>query len=390
MVSLHIRSIRRIRITTSTGARPNTPNLEKQTMKSIRRMAAALVLIATASTAVAQANPSTIRIGVATGGVGTPPRTGSSSIGITNAQGLLEKEFEKDGIKVEWIFFKGAGPAVNEALVNHQLDFAWQGDLPSIVHRAGGVKTKIVLASGVRNGLYLGVPPDSKIARLEDLKGKRVAVFKGTNLHLAAVRALAAKGLKESDLKLINLDTAGAQAALTTKDIDAAFGYVELFLLRDKGAAKVVWSAAQDSYRYTRQTALLVPDEYTERHPQIVQRVVTTVVKAARAYSDEQQRGELFALWGKAEMPEKYWREDFIGQPLRVRLSPLLDPFLVARYKDAANEAFNLKLTRAKPEIDSWFDRRFLNAALKELKLEGYWPEYDASGELVGSKVAAR
>jgi len=359
-------------------------------MKSIRRIAAALLLVATITAATAQTNPSTIRIGVATGGVGTPPRTGSSSIGIANAEGLLEKEFEKDGIKVEWIFFKGAGPAVNEALVNHQLDFAWQGDLPSIVHRAGGVKTKIVVASGVRNGLYLGVPPDSKITKLEDLKGKRVAVFKGTNLHLAAVRALAAKGIKESDLKLINLDTAGAQAALTTKDIDAAFGYVELFQLRDKGAAKVVWSAAQDSYRYTRQTALLVPDEYAQKYPQIVQRVVTTVVKAARTYSDEQQRGELFALWGKAEMPEKYWREDFVGQPLRVRLSPLLDPFLVARYKDAANEAFNLKLTRSKPEIDSWFDRRFLNTALKELKLEGYWPEYDASGELVGSKVAAR
>jgi len=359
-------------------------------MKSIRRIAAALLLVATITAATAQTNPSTIRIGVATGGVGTPPRTGSSSIGIANAEGLLEKEFEKDGIKVEWIFFKGAGPAVNEALVNHQLDFAWQGDLPSIVHRAGGVKTKIVVASGVRNGLYLGVPPDSKITKLEDLKGKRVAVFKGTNLHLAAVRALAAKGIKESDLKLINLDTAAAQAALTTKDIDAAFGYVELFLLRDKGVAKVVWSAAQDSYRYTRQTVLLVADDYATQQPQIVQRVVDVVVRTARTYSDESQRGELFTQWGKAEFPEKTWREDFIGQPLRVRLSPLLDPFLVARYKDASEEAFRLKLTRSKPEIDSWFDRSFLNAALKAQKLEGYWPEYAADGNLAGSNVAAR
>ncbi|HEY9066716.1 MAG TPA: ABC transporter substrate-binding protein [Burkholderiaceae bacterium] len=365
-------------------------------MNSISRMAiAAIALLLTAAALAPGAHaqgsaPPTLRIGVATGGVGTPPRTGSSTIGLVNAQGLLEKEFEKDGLKVEWIFFKGAGPAVNEALVNRQLDFAWQGDLPSIVHRAGGVKTRIIVASGVRNGLYLGVPPDSTIAKLEDLKGKRVAVFKGTNLHLAAVRALAAKGLKESDLKLINLDTAGAQAALTTKDIDAAFGYVELFKLRERGSAKIVWSAAQDSYRYTRQTVLLVADEYADKHPQIVQRVVTTVVKAARAYSDEQQRGELFAQWGKAEYPENIWREDFIGQPLRVRLSPLLDPFLVARYKDAAAEAFNLKLTRSKPEVESWFDRRYLNAALKELKLEGYWPEYDANGDLVGSKVAAR
>ena len=254
-------------------------------MKAFRSLAAALALVAAATTAFAQA-PSVIRIGVATGGVGTPPRTGSSTVGLVNAQGLLEKEFAKDNIKVEWIFFKGAGPAVNEALVNRQLDFAWQGDLPSIVHRAGGVKTRIIAGSGVRNGLYLGVPPDSSIAKIEDLRGKRVAVFKGTNLHLAAVRALAAHGLKESDLKLINLDTAAAQAALTTKDIDAAFGYVEQFVLRDKGAAKVVWSAAQDSYRFTRQTVLLVVDDFATRQPEIVQRVVDTVVKTARVYSD--------------------------------------------------------------------------------------------------------
>lgn len=354
-----------------------------------RRQLLALPLLATAAAVRAQTPPTTLRIGVATGGVGNPPRTGSSTVGLVNAQGLLEKEFEKDGIKVEWIFFKGAGPAVNEALVNKQLDLAWQGDLPSIVHRAGGVKTRIILGAGVRNGLYLGVPPDSAIARLEDLRGKRVSVFKGTNLHLAAVRALAAHGLKESDLRLINLDSASAQAALTTRDIDASFGYVEQFVLRDKGAAKVVWSAAQDSYRFTRQTVLLASDDFAARQPALVQRVVDVIVRTARHYSDESRRGEVFAEWGKAELPEKYWREDFIGQPLRVRLSPLLDPFLVARYKDAADEAFKLKLIRSKPEIDSWFDRRFLDAALKAQKLEGYWPEYAADGQLAGSRQAA-
>lgn len=358
-------------------------------MQVVRWLILSLLLFTLGSQAQA-ANPPVIRIGVATGGVGTPPRTGSSTNGIVNAQGLLEKEFEKDGIKVEWIFFKGAGPAVNEALVNKQLDLVWQGDLPSVVHRAGGVKTKIILGSGVRNGLYLGVPADSSITKLEDLRGKRVAVFKGTNLHLAALRALAAHGLKESDVKLINLDTAAAQAALTTRDIDAAFSYVNLFALRDKGVAKVVWSAAQDSYRFTRQTVLLVTDEFASKHAPLVQRVVDVSVRTARAYSDESRRAELFAEWGKTEFPAQVWREDFIGQPLRVRLSPLLDPFLVARYKEAADESFKLKLIRNKPEIDSWFDRSYLNAALKAQKLEGYWPEYAADGELLGSKTAAR
>ena len=325
----------------------------------------------------------TIRIGIATGGVGSNPiRHGGTTTALAYTDGALEEAFRKDGIEIKWTFFKGAGPAVNEALVNNQIDFAWQGDLPSIVHRANGVKTRIIAGSGVRTGLYLAVQPDSDIRRIEDLKGKKVALFKGTNLHLAAVAALAAHGLRERDLKLINLDIPGSETALVNKDVEAVFSYVGLFNLRDKGLAKIVWSAAADNYKYTRQTALLVTDDFAARHPKTVERVVKTVVQYAHKYSDENRRAELFAQWGKAEYPEKVWREDFIGQPLRVRLSPLLDPFLVSRYKEAAKDAHALKLTRSVPEIDSWFDRRYLNVALKELKLEGYWPAYGADGQL--------
>ena len=324
-----------------------------------------------------------IRIGVATGGVGSNPiRHGGTTTALAYTDGAFEEEFRKDGIEIKWTFFKGAGPAVNEALVNKQLDFAWQGDLPAIVARANGVKTKLIAGSGVRTGLYLAVQPDSGIQKLEDLKGKRVALFKGTNLHLAAVAALAARGLKETDVKLINLDFASARTALVNKDVDAAFDYVGAFDLRDKGLAKVAWSAAADNYKFTRQTHLLVTDDFAAQHPQAVQRIVTTLVKVAHRYSNEANRADLFERWGKTEYPDKVWREDFIGQPLRVRLSPLLDTFLVSRYKEAAKDAYALKLTRSVPEIDSWFDRRYLNVALKELKLEGYWPAYGADGQL--------
>jgi sulfonate transport system substrate-binding protein len=324
-----------------------------------------------------------IRIGVATGGVGSNPvRHGGTTTALAYTDGALEEEFKKDGVQVQWTFFKGAGPAVNEALVNGQLDFAWQGDLPSIVHRANGVKTRIIAGSGVRAGLYLAVQPNSDIHRIEDLKGKKVALFKGTNLHLAASAALAAHGLKERDLKLVNLDLAGGRTALVNKDVDAVFDYVGVFELRDKGLAKIVWSAAADNYKYTRQTHLLVTEDFAAKQPQAVQRVVTTLVKVAHHYSNEADRADLFERWGKTEYAAKVWREDFIGQPLRVRLSPLLDTFLVSRYKEAAKDAHALKLTRSVPEIDSWFDRRYLNVALKELKLEGYWPAYGADGQL--------
>ena len=353
--------------------------------KPLWAAALALSLLPPASVQAQPAEPlKLIRLGVATGGVGSNPiRYGGNTTALAYTDGVLEEEFKKDGVKVEWVFFKGAGPAVNEALVNRQLDFAWQGDLPSIVHRSNGVKTRIILGSGVRTGLYLGAQPDSGIQGLEDLKGKKVGLFKGTNLHLAAVRALAAHGIKERDVKFVNLDLAAGRTALINKDIDALFDYVGLFDLRDKGLAKVVWSVAQDSYKYTRQTALLVTDDFARQYPAAVQRVVTASVKIAHKYSDENRRAELFEKWGKAEYPDKVWREDFIGQPLRVRQSPLLDPFLVERYRDSARESAELKLIRSTPEIDGWFDRSFLSASLQELKLEHYWPAYAADGKLL-------
>lgn len=357
------------------------------TIKRRTQLAAMVLAASWATGALAQQRPAeplkTIRIGVATGGVGSNPiRHGGTTTALAYTDGAFEEAFRQDGVEIKWVFFKGAGPAVNEALVNKQLDFAWQGDLPAIVARANGVKTKIIAGSGVRTGLYLAVQPDSGIHKLEDLRGKRVAIFKGTNLHLAAVAALAARGLKESDLKLINLDLASARTALINKDVDAAFDYVGAFDLRDKGLAKIVWSAAADNYKFTRQTHLLVTEDFAAKHPQAVQRIVTTLVKVAHRYSAESNRADLFERWGKTEYPEKIWREDFIGQPLRVRLSPLLDTFLVSRYKEAAKDAHALKLTRSVPDIDTWFDRRYLNVALKELKLEGYWPAYGADGLL--------
>jgi sulfonate transport system substrate-binding protein len=78
------------------------------------------------------------------------------------------------------------------------------------------------------------------------------------------------------------------------------------------------------------------------------------------------------------------WKEDYDGEPLRVRFNPQFDPFLVARYKDAVEQAYKFKLTRARFNVDRWIDTRFLQAALTELKLQNYWPVYQANGKISG------
>src|SRR4051794_1610315 len=146
-------------------------------MKSLLRLTLATVtalLVGTTVLAPAFAEPVTIRFGFAQVGVGNRQFGSGNPAAIAHAQGFVEEEFkDSPDVKVEWSFFKGAGPAVNEALANDQLDFALHGDLPSIVGRSNGLRTKIVAANGIRANLYLAVRPDTGIQRIEDLKGRK-------------------------------------------------------------------------------------------------------------------------------------------------------------------------------------------------------------------------
>jgi sulfonate transport system substrate-binding protein len=202
--------------------------------------------------------PATINIAFSGVGIGGKPQVGSVYIATAHARGMLEEEFRKDNIHLRWHFFKGAGPATNEAFANHLIDFGFQGDLPSTVGKAGGLKTKIILSGGARLPSFVAVTSDSTAASIEDLKGRKVAIFKGTANQLAAARILDAHGLSEKDLKVYNMDTGTASAAIASKDIEAVFGGVDLFSLRDRGVAKIIYSIKGQEEKFSASTALLV------------------------------------------------------------------------------------------------------------------------------------
>ncbi|KAF1023639.1 MAG: putative aliphatic sulfonates-binding protein [Paracidovorax wautersii] len=351
------------------------------------RRPAALLAAACSALALAtpaQAAPDVIRIGVATAGGGDPITWGGSPGGVVRANQWLEKAFEGSGTRVEWLFFKGAGPAVNEALSNKQIDFAYQGDLPQIVGRANGLKTRLLVASGVRNNLYLVVPKDSPIQSIADLRDKKVSIFRGTNGHLVAINVLAANHLAERDIKGVNLDTGSAQAALVSSGVDAAFGGIEWFKVRDQGLARIVYSTQGKDLAYTRQASLLVREDFVAGNEAEIQKVVDVFVRAARWSSDEANRDALFDIWARSGVPKASWVAEFENQPLAQRNSPLIDDFVKARYKAVVQDALKLKLIRREVSVDDWFDTRFLARALKEQGLENYWTPADAKGQPVG------
>ena len=116
------------------------------------------------------------------------------------------------------------------------------------------------------------------------------------------------------------------------------------------------------------------------------------LVRAARWTADPAHRDEVLALWARAGIAQAHWQEDLAGEPLSLRTSPLYDPFITARLQQTLDDAQRFKLVRRRFDIASWIDRSFLDAALKDLQLEGFWTAYDATGKPVsaGARTASR
>jgi sulfonate transport system substrate-binding protein len=353
---------------------------------SVFRAAAGAFALALSIHPVLAADPLVIHVGYAAIGVDNRPFAEGTSAATARAGEFLEKEFANDpDIKVEWTFFKGAGPAVNEGFANDQLDFAYQGDLPSLIGRATGLKTKYLLASGARKPLYLAAAKGAGITKIEDLKGRKIAYQRGTNGHLSAVKVLEAHGLSERDVQVVNLDSAATVAALTSKDIDAAFGDTALINLAAKGSADIVYTTKGDDPRFGRNAGIIARQAFIDAYPDITQRVVDAFVKAAQWSSDEPNRAALFALWGKSGTPIPILEEYFSKDTLAYRNSPLIDGLLVSQYAEQAAKAKEFGLIRRDVDLNGWFEPKYLNSALERLGLKNFWQAYGADGKPVAS-----
>jgi sulfonate transport system substrate-binding protein len=330
--------------------------------------------------AAAAADPPVIRIGFAELGIGGRQFSFGTSFAVAHVQHLLEQELAADGIAVQYTFYKGAGPAVNEALSNDQLDFALQGDLPSILGRAAGLKTRLLMATIARGNTYVVVSKDSPIRSIADLRGHTMIDFKGTALQLSAARLLGTAGLAESDVKLINFDLGSANAALATGQVDGGFATILSLMLQDQGLVQVIDGSKGRSPDFAFHAHLLVTDAFAERYPALVDRVVKVAVQGAHWASEPANRQAVFEIWAKSGVPVKIYEEDYRGDELATRLDPLFDPYLTEQYHRAAADALRFGLIRAPVDVDHWIDHGPLERALAASHLENYWPAYDQDG----------
>ncbi|MFN9728723.1 sulfonate ABC transporter substrate-binding protein [Acidovorax sp.] len=171
---------------------------------------AAAALTATTGAAWAQAGGRVLRVGHQKGW-----------LSILKARGTLEKRLTPLGVKVTWTEFN-AGPVQLEALNVGSIDFGDVGEAPPIFAQAAGAPLVYAGATVPRPGLEaVVVPKDSPIRTVADLKGKRVAYNKGSNVQYFLVKLLEKHGLKYGDVQSIFLAPPDARAAFERGAVDA-------------------------------------------------------------------------------------------------------------------------------------------------------------------------
>ncbi|WP_262027993.1 aliphatic sulfonate ABC transporter substrate-binding protein [Microvirga sp. Mcv34] len=278
---------------------------------------------------------------------------------VLKDKGFLEKELEKDGISVRWVQSLGSNKAL-EFLNAGSIDFGSTAGAAALIGKINGNPIKSIYVYSRPEWTALVTRKDTGITKVEDLKGKRVAVTRGTDPHIFLVRALQDAKLTEKDVKLVLLQHPDGRTALERGDVDAWAGLDPLM------AAAEVESGAQLFYRNAGANTwgvLNVSEAFAKDNPALVQRVLKAYEEArqyALANKDELKKTLVtYTKLSNAVIERQLERTELthssIGQP---QADTILAAGLALQQAGVIPADANVQAA-----VDSLIDRRFATAS---------------------------
>ncbi len=316
-------------------------------MLLLRRQALAIgIALASLSALGARAAPSEIRLDWA---------TYSPVSVVLKEEGFLEKALEKDGIGVRWVQSLGSNKAL-EFLNAGSLDFGSSASAAALIARVNGNPIKSVYVYSKAEWTALVTKPGAGVETIADLRGKRVAVTRGTDPHIFLIRALARENIPASEVKLVLLQHGDGRLALQRGDVDAWAGLDPIMAsaeLQD-GAKLFYRDPSLNSWG-----ALNVREDFAKENPALVDAVLAAYAKARQWALDHPD--ETRALLAKAaKLPE-----DVIARQLertQLAYAPIGDAetaTVVAAGEALAQAGVIPADTGVKATTDALIDRRF-------------------------------
>jgi len=208
---------------------------------------------------------------------------------LLKQKGWLEDEFKKDGISIRWVQTLGSNKAL-EFLNAGSIDFGSSAGAAALVSKINGNPIKSIYVYSQPEWTALVTRKDTNITKIADLKGKRVAVTRGTDPHIFLVRALQSVGLTEKDIVPVLLQHPDGKTALIRGDVDAWAGLDPMMAQAqvEDGARLFYRNKAANTWGI-----LSTRIEFLKDHPDLVKRVLAVYEKArkyALANYDEEKK----------------------------------------------------------------------------------------------------
>lgn len=198
---------------------------------------------------------------------------------ILKQQGVLEKRFP--GTRVSWLEFP-AGPQLLEALSVGSLEFGLTGDSPPVFAQAAGKDLLYVGAEPPKpDSSALLVLKDSPLRTLADLKGRRIAVQKGSSAHYLLVKAVERAGLQWTDIQPVYLAPADARAAFERKSVDAWAIWDPFYAATELAIQPRVLATGRD-LASSNNSFYLAARPFVHAHPQVLRVLFDELSRADR------------------------------------------------------------------------------------------------------------
>ena len=241
----------------------------------------------------------------------------------------------------------------------------YTGNNPALRLAASGADVKAIgLSSWVpQNDTMVIVPVDSPAQSLQDLKGKRVAYLVGTVRHSVFSKALNSVDLTTADVQSFNLGIENSGPAMSRGDIDAiveSSGTAQKLV--DAGAARVLFDASGNP-EWSVPYIITGNGGFLRQYPEVATRLLAQdIALAAWVDANPEETIRIFVEeTGNAEKSVRATYKDNVFYQ-----NPEITDAAVQALKGEEEFMAENDLIKGQVDYDTWIDRSFYEAAIKE------------------------
>ena len=205
------------------------------------------------------------------------------ALAVAEEKGYLDEYLNPLGYDADLIPFTGAAPAIHEALVSGDLDYAYYAGFAGIMAKSNGIDTKLLSVTSFGSVWQLAVSTDSGITSLQDLKGKTISYQRGATPQMYVLKVLQEAGRTADDVQLVNSTIPEGLSSLSTGAVDAAVvTYGQADSLVEQGKATILHKGVEaDPDTFYEPTFLTARSDNISANSDVPVATLTALLKAS-------------------------------------------------------------------------------------------------------------